>query len=69
MVEKIETDELSSAEHSEFITYVERLEREDAERARALVKLAQVRNVAPRSVINEFLPKIAALGFVCMFWK
>lgn len=55
LVDKMETDELTEVEHSEFMAYVERVEREDAERARALVQLAEIRNVSPEVLLASFL--------------
>ena len=36
--------------------YVERVEQQDADRAEALIQLAQLRQVDLKVLINEFLP-------------
>jgi hypothetical protein len=47
---------ITDTEHQELLMYVERVEQEDAERAEALIKLAQLRKVDLKVLINEFLP-------------
>lgn len=51
-----ETGTITEAEHQELLTYVERVERQDSDRAEALIKLAQLRQVDLKVLINEFLP-------------
>jgi hypothetical protein len=48
---------ITDTEHQELLIYVERVEQQDAERAEALIKLAQLRKVDLKVLINEFLPK------------
>jgi len=47
---------ITDTEHQELLMYVERVEQQDAERAEALIKLAQLRQVDLKVLINEFLP-------------
>lgn len=51
-----ETGTLSELEHQELLKYVERIELQDAERAAALIELAQLRQVPLERVLDEFLP-------------
>lgn len=51
-----EAEDLTDAEHQELLTFVERVEQQDAERAAALVQLAKLRQVDLKTVIDEFLP-------------
>ncbi|NDJ25539.1 hypothetical protein GS682_28665 [Nostoc sp. B(2019)] len=46
---------ITQTEHQELLMYVERVEQQDAERAEALIKLAQLRQVDLKVLINEFL--------------
>ncbi|RCJ26233.1 hypothetical protein A6770_26460 [Nostoc minutum NIES-26] len=48
---------ITDTEHQELLMYVERVEQQDAERAEALIKLAQLRSCDLKVLINEFLPK------------
>lgn len=48
---------ITDTEHQELLIYVERVEQQDAERAEALIKLAQLRQIDLKVLINEFLPK------------
>ncbi|MEH2051321.1 hypothetical protein [Nostoc sp.] len=48
---------ITDTEHQELLIYVERVEQQDAERAEALIKLAQLRKVDLKVLINDFLPK------------
>lgn len=48
---------ITDTEHQELLMYVERVEQQDGERAEALIKLAQLRQVDLKVLINEFLPK------------
>lgn len=57
LLEKNEIDELTEEEQSKFRTYADRIESEGAERARALVKLAQLRNVEPAILLEELFPE------------
>lgn len=56
LLEKNEVDELTKAEQKEFLAYADQIESQGGERARALVELAQLRNVNPIILIDEFLP-------------
>jgi hypothetical protein len=51
-----EYGEITETEHRELLTYVELVEQQDAERAEALIQLAQLRNVALKELLREFLP-------------
>jgi hypothetical protein len=51
-----ETEEITETEHQELLIYVELIEKKDAERAEALIQLAQIRQVDLQILINEFLP-------------
>ncbi len=48
---------ITDTEHQELLMYVERVEQQDGERAEALIKLAQLRQVDLKVLINQFLPK------------
>jgi hypothetical protein len=54
--QRSETGTLSELEHQELLKYVERIELQDAERAAALIELAQFRQVPLERVLDEFLP-------------
>ncbi len=47
---------LTEAEYQELLAFVDRVEQQDAERAAALVQLAELRQVELKSLVNEFLP-------------
>jgi hypothetical protein len=51
-----ETGTITDTEHQELLMYVDRVERQDSDRAEALIKLAQLRKVDLKVLINEFLP-------------
>jgi hypothetical protein len=51
-----ETGEITDTEHQELLMYVELVEQQDAERAEALIQLAQLRLCDLKVLINEFLP-------------
>jgi hypothetical protein len=44
---------LTPEEHAELLVYVERVEREDAERALALVELSRLRNIPLSALMSE----------------
>lgn len=46
--------QLTPEEHAELLAYVERVEREDAERAEALVELARLRGVPVAALVRDF---------------
>jgi hypothetical protein len=49
-------EEITDAEHQELLVYIDRVEQQDVERAEALIKLAQLRQVDLKILIQEFLP-------------
>jgi hypothetical protein len=51
-----ETGEITETEHQELLFYVELIEKQDAERAAAIIELSQMRGVDLQLLINEFLP-------------
>ena len=51
-----EAEEITDVEHQELLVYIARVEQQDAERAEALIKLAQLRQVDLKVLIKEFLP-------------
>jgi hypothetical protein len=51
-----ETGEITETEHQELLIYVDLIEQQDAERAAAMIELAQIRGVDLQVLINEFLP-------------
>jgi hypothetical protein len=51
-----EAEEITDVEHQELLVYIDRVEQMDAERASALIKLAQLRQVDLVVLIQEFLP-------------
>ena len=52
-----ETGEITETEHQELLMYVNLVEQQDADRAEALIELAQLRQVDLKVVIKEFLPR------------
>jgi hypothetical protein len=55
-----EAESLTPEEHQEFLSYADLIERRDAQRAEALLQLAQLRQVPLEQVLAEFLPAHAA---------
>ena len=51
-----ETGKITEQEHQELLNYVDQIEQQDAQRAEALIQLAQLRQVALKIIIDEFLP-------------
>jgi hypothetical protein len=51
-----ESGTITESEHQELLKYIEQVEQQDAERAEALIKLAQLRDVPLTKLINEYLP-------------
>lgn len=51
-----ETGIITDTEHQELLIYIDRVERQDIERAEALIKLAQLRQVDLKVLVAEFLP-------------
>ncbi|WP_103666573.1 hypothetical protein [Pseudanabaena sp. BC1403] len=52
--EQNESGDITESEHQELLDFVSRVENEDAERASAILQLAQIRKVEPLSLIKEF---------------
>jgi hypothetical protein len=51
-----ETGKITEQEHQELLNYVDQIEEQDAQRAEALIQLAQLRQVDLKTIIDEFLP-------------
>jgi hypothetical protein len=51
-----ENGEITDKEHQELLIYVDLIEQQDADRAEALIKLAQFRQIDLKVLIDEFLP-------------
>lgn len=51
-----EAGTITEAERQDYLALIDRIESQDAERAEALLRLAQVRNVDLSIVLAEFLP-------------
>ena len=51
-----ENGEITDTEHQELLAYVDQIERQDAERAEALIQLAKLRDVHLKTLVNEFFP-------------
>jgi len=51
-----ETGVITDIDHHELLVYVDRVERQDGDRAEALIKLAQMRQVDLKVLVDEFLP-------------
>ena len=51
-----EAETISDSEYEELLAFVEQVEQQDAERAEALIQLAELRNVDLKVVVSEFLP-------------
>jgi hypothetical protein len=47
---------ITDTEHQELIIYIDRVECQDSDRAEALIKLAQLRQVDLKVLVAEFLP-------------
>jgi hypothetical protein len=54
--EQNENEEITETEYQELLKYINRIEQQDAERAEALIQLAQLRQVDLKVLIDEFLP-------------
>jgi hypothetical protein len=52
-----ENEEITETEYQELLKYINRIEQQDAERAEALIQLAQLRQVDLKVLIDEFLPR------------
>jgi hypothetical protein len=51
-----ETGVITDTKHQELLVYVDRVEHQDCDRAEALIKLAQLRQVDLKVLVDEFLP-------------
>jgi ATP-dependent exoDNAse (exonuclease V) beta subunit len=51
-----EREVITASEHQELLTYIDRIEQQDAERAEALIQLAQIRKVDLKSLMAQYLP-------------
>jgi hypothetical protein len=51
-----EAGNITDVEYQELLMYVDRVEQQDADRAAALIQLAQLRQVDLKTLINKFLP-------------
>ena len=51
-----ETGKITEQEHQELLNYVDQIEEQDAQRAEALIQLAQLRQIDLKIIIDEFLP-------------
>jgi hypothetical protein len=51
-----EREAITEPEHQELLTYIDRIEQQDAERAEALIQLAQIRKVDLKSLMAQYLP-------------
>jgi aconitase A len=56
-----ETGKISNLEHQELLNYVDQIEQQDAQRAEALIQLAQLRQIDLKVIIDEFLPNKASI--------
>ena len=54
--EQNESGAITDVEHQELLQYVDRIEQQNAERAAALIQLAQLRNVDLKVLVKAFLP-------------
>jgi translation initiation factor 2B subunit (eIF-2B alpha/beta/delta family) len=50
-----ESRAITEPEHQELLEHVEQIEQQDAERAESFIKLAQLRNVDLKILMNEYL--------------
>jgi hypothetical protein len=51
-----EREAITEPEHQELLVYIDRIEQQDAERAEALIQLAQIRKVDLKSLMAQYLP-------------
>jgi hypothetical protein len=51
-----ECEVITEPEHQELLVYIDRIEQQDAERAEALIQLAQIRKVDLKSLMAQYLP-------------
>jgi hypothetical protein len=53
--QKNERELITEPEHQELLAYIDRIEQQDAERAEALIQLAQIRKVDLKSLMAQYL--------------
>jgi ATP-dependent exoDNAse (exonuclease V) beta subunit len=51
-----ESEIITEPEHQELLAYIDRIEQQDAERAEALIQLAQIRKVDLKNLMAQYLP-------------
>jgi ATP-dependent exoDNAse (exonuclease V) beta subunit len=51
-----ESEFITASEHQELSAYIDRIEQQDAERAEALIQLAQIRKVDLKNLMAQYLP-------------
>lgn len=51
-----QSGEITDAEHEELLSYVDRIEQQDVDRAAALIELAQRRSIDLKVLVKAFLP-------------
>jgi hypothetical protein len=51
-----ESETITELEHQELLEYIDRIEQQDAERAEALIQLAEIRKVDLKKLIDQYLP-------------
>jgi hypothetical protein len=52
-----EAGSITETEHQELLAYIDRVELQDGDRTEALIKLAQLRQVDLKVLVDEFLPR------------
>jgi hypothetical protein len=56
-----ESEIITEPEHQELLAYIDRIEQQDAERAEALIQLAQIRKIDLKSLMAQYLPVTNAI--------
>jgi hypothetical protein len=51
-----ESETITEPEHQELLEYIDRIEQQDAERAEALIQLAELRKVDLQKLMDQYLP-------------
>jgi hypothetical protein len=51
-----ESETITEPEHQELLEYIDRIEQQDAERAEALIQLAELRKVNLKKLMDQYLP-------------
>ncbi len=62
LVAKRQTETLAEAEHQELLALIDRIEQADAERVQALIKLAQLRNMSVKALMETLNIRPPAYG-------